>query len=481
MAYNSWIDTEAPIYINDGFNALIVNDTNYNNLTEFLLRNPSFSSLWTNISDWLNSILYFPCDLNQVYNNYITPNYVFSYGGFSEQYMPGRTEGMYVTCKKPLCTSKVYNLGSFHYTPYSNDFTDYNGFTRLMLWLPYLGFVNINPNDVINKYIRIRLKIDIFSGEGIYYITTSDHPAEDPTTTKILDLDIYDNNSRIIATYKCRIGFSIPIGRSNSSELTRNALLAGLNIAGYAAGLNAPPRLTSVSYSHTEDNSAVYRRNPKTHRKYLFGSKQDESEASRESYSMSHVDANNCFDVASDTLSLMHGNVTAGVVDDVLNMMNASQRIRLIRFRPKYIETDSQYNHIYGKPNGTIQKLGEIWGYTEISSVHIEGANLATISGEELSLLENEIKSGIILPSADFTLDDSLTLQFTAGGKQTWKNWINSGGDASQIFADTHFDYDAQKVYVTILNVRYHLESGGNIVRYFDDIKSQNYDIVEEI
>ena len=42
---------------------------------------------------------------------------------------------------------------------YFNNFADYNGYTKIQVYLPFFGFIDVNPNDVIGKVIKIGANI----------------------------------------------------------------------------------------------------------------------------------------------------------------------------------------------------------------------------------------------------------------------------------------------------------------------------------
>ena len=63
------------------------------------------------------------------------------------------------------------DCGSIQIKPYWGNYLDYAPYTKIQLVLPFIGNVNLNTDDVMNKTVAIKYRIDILSGGCIAFIT----------------------------------------------------------------------------------------------------------------------------------------------------------------------------------------------------------------------------------------------------------------------------------------------------------------------
>ena len=64
-----------------------------------------------------------------------------------------------------------YSLGSLTVPEYWGNYLDYDA-TRLQLFLPYIGSVNLNPDEVMRKDLRIKYNIDLLTGTCVAIVYT---------------------------------------------------------------------------------------------------------------------------------------------------------------------------------------------------------------------------------------------------------------------------------------------------------------------
>lgn len=64
-----------------------------------------------------------------------------------------------------------YSLGSLTVPEYWGNYLDYDA-TRLQLFLPYVGSVNLNPDEVMRKDLRIKYNIDLLTGTCVAIVYT---------------------------------------------------------------------------------------------------------------------------------------------------------------------------------------------------------------------------------------------------------------------------------------------------------------------
>lgn len=261
------------------------------------------------------------------------------------------------------------------------DFSDYAGYCSAQLYFPYLGFIDYNINDIIDRDIQFWLYIDIKTGNGIYTVET---------------YDTYDDGSeyrRVISTHITKIAVEIPAGYSGagerSLESTLKALNTGFNVA--TAFLFPPPVTTSLM----KETKTYTRRNPKTGRQRL----QSRSEREKTLTSQREIDKG---EILSDTFTNSVSSIANAQVHTSSDRVNSisdlnflTNTIQVVIKKPKILRTDDEYNHLFGKPLGQSRRLGDMRGFTAISKAELNGFD--GITSTELDILDSVLKDGIII------------------------------------------------------------------------------------
>lgn len=87
----------------------------------------------------------------------------------------------------------------YEYTSYFGSFLDYDPYSKYFLYLPYIGFVDINGNDVIKHQIHVEYIFELETGDCTAYFYSDD---------------------RLVSQFNGRLG--TPIGLSNSNQIMKN-------------------------------------------------------------------------------------------------------------------------------------------------------------------------------------------------------------------------------------------------------------------
>lgn len=67
-----------------------------------------------------------------------------------------------------------WSCGSVKVPPYWNSFLDFEPHTSIQLYLPFIGFRDVLPSDVVGKTVTITYHIDVFTGTCVAYIANED-------------------------------------------------------------------------------------------------------------------------------------------------------------------------------------------------------------------------------------------------------------------------------------------------------------------
>ena len=76
---------------------------------------------------------------------------------------------------KALSQYVVINCGTIEILPKWGAYLDFAPYSKLQLFLPYIGFVPLSPDDCMNGTISVRYTVDIFSGACVAQVKCNDH------------------------------------------------------------------------------------------------------------------------------------------------------------------------------------------------------------------------------------------------------------------------------------------------------------------
>lgn len=63
-----------------------------------------------------------------------------------------------------------YDCGSINISRFSNSFLDYEPYTKINLYLPFIGMHQISTDDVMNKTLQVKYTVDILSGACVAFV-----------------------------------------------------------------------------------------------------------------------------------------------------------------------------------------------------------------------------------------------------------------------------------------------------------------------
>ena len=114
----------------------------------------NFKKLWVNPMDSIISFGIVPCAVAQ--DTAINVSFCGQNTGISMH--PIVNEHVLVDC------------GSLTVKKYFNSFWDNNGYTKIKLYLPFVQYVELNPDEVIGSTIHVYYSVDVFTGECVAYV-----------------------------------------------------------------------------------------------------------------------------------------------------------------------------------------------------------------------------------------------------------------------------------------------------------------------
>lgn len=235
--------------------------------------------------------------------------------------------------------------------PLHNSFLDYEPYTKIELYLPYIGFISLDPSEVMDRPLTVKYAIDYMTGNATAYVTRP---------------NVF-GNEELISTSEGRVAIDIPITSRNAAEVARNILMTGVNSAG---GLMSGGGGVGFGIARMAAGD------------YVGG-------AMGVAGGLTSLES-----TAVGVIGSMQVHYTKGSIGDGYNGWYAPQSPHVIITRPIIKEPDN-YAHYYGRPSAKTAKLNTLTGFTKVASVHVEG--LGTATQDEIAEVERLLMTGVIL------------------------------------------------------------------------------------
>lgn len=238
--------------------------------------------------------------------------------------------------------AKYLTIADFTIT--GNSFLDYEPFSQYELYLPYVGWIQVSADNILNKRIIV------------YYVV--DYPTG---ASQVTVFDTTDN--KIIYTGNCQLGVKVGMSATNQREVndnrTSNNIALGVGLLTSAVGAIASAyTFNAVGFAASAIAAGS------TIAKYVQNNNTNYLKAS--------------------------GNVNSGQSGLYLPQ---DVRIRKTVMKPK--NYDSNYAHLIGKPLNAYMNLSALHGYTVVGDIHIE--NISSSTKTEQDDIKALLMNGVIL------------------------------------------------------------------------------------
>lgn len=299
--------------------------------------------LFTTPNEWIVSIRAYPCDVTKLFNYSSTEK---------SEWKIGLIENTGVTGYQIITPKPHIDMGSYEIPHTFNSFLDYAPYTKITIYLPYIGFAILPTDEVMGKTLNIKYSIDVNNGVVTAYIIANDV---------------------LILTTQGKIGIDIGLGSTNTNEVTKNLLFTGVGAIGGVVASGVGSMMTPL---HTNAKGKTI------------------ETASSRGVSLATQGVGTLINTSIQMLESKQQHVTKGNVGDGYNSLSAPQNCYLIIEKPRVVEVED-YNKLIGVPCGATLVLGDLTGYTQVDSIHLEGFDTAT--DNELMIIEDELKKGVIL------------------------------------------------------------------------------------
>lgn len=320
---------------NSSFNNIyLLNELEVSQLTEYLTSKTfldDIALLFSYPAENIISLKCYPLALTQFFDNITAEKDIIKIGNLNTG----------IGCHK-IDTKEAMDLipeAKFTVEPKYNNFLDYSPYTKIELYLPYIGFIDLDTELIIGKEVSIIYSIDLYTGDCNAVLQTN-MTADDGNIYPV-----------VIKNATGKIGVDIQIGGGQAQEIANNLLKLGINTAGNTALAVVNPVAGGIGISNTLVNAV---------------------NAGRE--------------------KIQKGTPTGSMLN-----MYMPQSPYLIITRPDIIMPE--YQTLKGIPFCKTSALSDLKGYTVVDSVHVEDIKNGIVSATETEIKEIEslLKSGVIL------------------------------------------------------------------------------------
>ena len=227
-----------------------------------------------------------------------------------------------------------FNMGSIKYGSYWGNSLDFDPYTKVQIYLPFIGFRTLNTNDVINSTVSLKYRIDCLTGSVTAWVSSG---------------------SFVKYEFSGQCGASIPVTSQNYNNVINTAInivsTVGTGIIGGVAtgGLGTMASMATVNgISNVASGVASGGMKPTVQRSGGMGG-------------------------ASSLMGM---------------------RTPFLVFQRPKTSLPSNYNNLYGYASNKYLKLGNCRGFTQVEHMHLQ---VAGATDDEMKEIENILHKGVFI------------------------------------------------------------------------------------
>lgn len=266
------------------------------------------------------------------------------------------------------------NCGTYTLREYYGSALDYSPYTKVHCYLPYIGQVTLDTDEVMNKTLSIKYRIDIVTGMCVALISVGDS---------------------VLYQFSGHCAISMPLTSADFSNYISATISAAKIATGVVAGAAGARGVASALTGTTppRSSSSVTKqttRNPKTGRQVTAGTEvtvRQSSGASFGEYAATNI-ANSVDTVMGAKFTVEHAGGFTGNSGYL-----AVRRPYLIIEIPRMCNP-VDYGVFNGYPSMLTLKLGDCTGYTKVQEIHLKGFSA---TNPEMSEISELLKAGVVI------------------------------------------------------------------------------------
>ena len=240
---------------------------------------------------------------------------------------------------------------------FTNSFMDYSPYSKVELYLPYIGNVSLDTDEVMDGTVGVKYKFDLLSGSCV---------AEVKVTKTYNYQDADHVHSNILYRYSGNFLANIPINGENFAQMFNaviGAVAMGINAAGnYKTGIASADMAKSADVSSARSDAASLHRSAAA------------------------------FNGVGATSAMKPSIQRAGNVSSVCGFLS-KQKPEIILKLPKIANIGENQGHEVGYPRYGEYTIAELEGYSSIMMIHLKNI---PCTDTERSMIESDLNAGVI-------------------------------------------------------------------------------------
>lgn len=269
------------------------------------------------------------------------------------------------------------NCGTLEVKEYYGSALDYSPYTKIHCYLPYIGQVTLDTDEVMGKTLDIKYRIDIVTGMCVAIISVNGTVMYQFSGHCAIAMPLTS------ADFSSYIGAAISVGKAVGAVVAAGA--GAPQISAGLVGTNAPSTTTT-----TFDSTSTVR-NPASGRQVKAGTEHSEKTVSSKGSSFGEIATK----AASNTVGAVMGSKT--VVEHSGGFTGNSgylavRRPYLIIEIPRMCNP-AEYGTFNGYPSMITTQLSECEGFTSVQNIQLKGFSATR---EELSEIAELLMGGVI-------------------------------------------------------------------------------------
>ena len=377
-----------PANVDDVFD--YINGLTFESLIELIANKPA---------DFITSIRIYPFDFNTADSGHVVTDTSIKLGRYECDLGTGGTSQ---SCYRLTDGYKThFNLGTYTFTPYFNNFLDYTPYTKYELYLPYCGFVDMDATEYTGKTISIDYILDYTQGSCLAVVS-----------------DVTNENDHVVLfSKKGTVGVPITWQATNSGQILKGVFSTVASTGAMAASgalvkahgmrrfnkarenfsiahtkqiaKTATSGIDPDSFAFEDEMAKWHRENPRPNRSDYV---QDNP------YLTSNI-ITGAYNGMSNAVLNTPLSVTRGEIGGDFSMFSMPQNPYIITTRT-HTALPTNYTTLMGKPSGKTATLSQLSGFTSIDAIRVEGiksANGVSPTSVELATIDEALRSGVII------------------------------------------------------------------------------------
>lgn len=240
---------------------------------------------------------------------------------------------------------------------YTNSFMDYSPYTKAELYLPYIGTVSLDTDEIMDSRIAIKYKFDLLSGSCV---------AEVKVTKRYNYQNADHVHENVLYRYSGNFMANIPINGENFSQMFSavvGAVAMGINAAGsYKSGMASAEATRNANVANARHDAADLHR---------IGA---------------------AFSGIASTAAMKPNVQRAGNISSVCGFLS-KQKPELILKLPKVAAIGANQGHEVGYPRYGEYTVSELEGYTRVMMIHLKNI---PCTDTEREIIESDLDNGVI-------------------------------------------------------------------------------------